>query len=74
MWDQRRGELWARMETHFHTTELHRQTLEDHGAIVAALEAHRQDAARLAMHRHLDRVAREFQRRWDRGAARATGH
>jgi GntR family uxuAB operon transcriptional repressor len=73
MWDQRRGELWARMETHFHTSELHRRTLEDHGAIVAALEARDQEAARLAMHRHVDRVVREFQRRWEAGA-RPAGH
>jgi DNA-binding FadR family transcriptional regulator len=73
MWVQRRGELWSRMETHFHTAELHRRTLEDHGAIVAALEARDQDAARLAMHRHLDRVVREFQRRWEAGA-RPAGH
>ncbi len=65
MWDQRRGELWARMEAHFHTPKLHARTLEDHAAIIAALEAHDPDAARAAMHRHLARVGRDFQRQWD---------
>jgi DNA-binding FadR family transcriptional regulator len=74
MWDQRRGELWSRMEAHFHTPELHARTLEDHAAIVAALEARDPEAARAAMHRHLTRVAREFQRKWDGGGARPAGH
>jgi DNA-binding FadR family transcriptional regulator len=65
LWDQRRGELWTRIEDHFHTPALREKTLLDHEAIVAALEAHDADAAREAMHRHLRRVAREFQRRWD---------
>ncbi len=65
LWDQRRGELWTRIEDHFHTPALREQTLTDHEAIVTALEAHDADAARDAMHRHLRRVAREFQRRWD---------
>jgi len=65
LWDQRRGGLWARMENHFHTPALRAKTLTDHEAIVAALEARDADAARAAMHRHLQRVAREFQRRWD---------
>jgi DNA-binding FadR family transcriptional regulator len=65
LWDQRRGELWTRIEDHFHTPALREKTLTDHEAIVAALEAHDADGARDAMHRHLRRVAREFQRRWD---------
>ncbi len=72
MWDQRRGDLWAKIEEHFHTPALRAKTLTDHEAIVAALEARDSDAAREAMHRHLARVAREFQRRWD-GRARRDG-
>ncbi|MFO1282399.1 MAG: FadR/GntR family transcriptional regulator [Burkholderiales bacterium] len=63
LWEQRRGELWTRIERHFHTPELRERALEDHGAIVEALAAGDPDAARAAMHRHLARVAREFQRR-----------
>jgi DNA-binding FadR family transcriptional regulator len=65
LWDQRKGDLWARIEEHFHTPALRAKTLIDHEAIVAAIEARDADAARLAMHRHLQRVAHEFQRRID---------
>ena len=65
LWDQRRGDLWARTEAHFHTAALRAKTLMDHETIVAALEARDPDAARSAMHHHLRRVAREFQRGWD---------
>ena len=66
LWDQR-AELWGRMQHHFHTAELAQKTIEDHDAIVGAIAAHDADAARAAMHRHLSRVAREFQRGVDRG-------
>jgi hypothetical protein len=65
LWDLRGGEIWTRIEAYFHTPALRAKTLTDHEAIVAALEAHDADGAREAMHRHLRRVAREFQRRWD---------
>lgn len=74
LWDQRRGELWTKIEEHFHTPALREKTLSDHGAIIAALAARDSDGARAAMHRHLARVEREFQRKWDaiapRGGAR----
>jgi len=69
LWDLRRGELWSRIEVHFHTAALRAKTLADHEAIVAALAVHDPDGARKAMHRHLERVVREFQRRWDEPAA-----
>jgi len=62
LWDARRGELWARIEHHFQTPELRSRTIVDHAAIVDALAAGDGEAARDAMHRHLARVAREFQR------------
>jgi len=61
LWDQR-AELWGRMQHHFHTRELAQQTIRDHAAIVRAVAARDADGARAAMHRHLARVAREFQR------------
>jgi len=65
LWEQRRGELWTKIEQHFHTRALRDKTLADHEAIVAALAARDSAAARAAMHRHLARVEREFQRKWD---------
>lgn len=73
LWDQRRGDLWKRIERHFHTPALRVRTLADHEAIVAAIAARDPDAARAAMHRHLNRVAREFQRRIDEAPAPAAG-
>ena len=70
LWDQR-AELWGRMQQHFHTTGLTERTVRDHAAIVAAVAAHNPDGARAAMHRHLARVAREFQRGVDKSVAPA---
>jgi DNA-binding FadR family transcriptional regulator len=69
LWNQR-AELWGRMQQHFHTTDLAAQTIGDHAAIVQAVAAHDAAAARLAMHRHLSRVIKEFQSGLD-DAARA---
>ena len=61
LWNQR-ADLWGRMQRHFHTETLAKQTIRDHAAILAAIATRDADAARAAMHRHLGRVAREFQR------------
>ncbi|HET7135977.1 MAG TPA: FadR/GntR family transcriptional regulator [Casimicrobiaceae bacterium] len=70
LWNQR-AELWGRLQRHFHTDDLARRTIRDHAAIASAVEARDADAARAAMHRHLARVMREFQRNVDAGAAGA---
>ena len=67
LWDQR-AELWGRLQQHFHTAELAERTIRDHAAIAAAVESHNPEAARAAMHRHLARVMREFQRGVDHAA------
>ncbi len=61
LWNQR-AEPWGRMQQHFHTEALVRQTIRDHGAILAALAARDAEAARAAMRRHIGRVMRQFQR------------
>jgi DNA-binding FadR family transcriptional regulator len=74
LWAQR-AELWGRMQEHFHTTDLARQTIRDHAAIVKAIAAHDASGARAAMRRHIARVVHEFERGLE-GAAqmqRATG-
>lgn len=65
LWQQRRGKLWERIEGHFHTQKMRDSVLLDHTAIIDAIEERSPDAARTAMHKHLARVAREFQRQWD---------
>ena len=66
LWDQRAGDLWAKIEQHFHTPVMRRKTLADHRAILAALVARDAEGARAAMRRHLARVIEEFQRRIER--------
>ena len=61
LWNQR-AELWGRIQQHFHTEALAKQTLRDHAAILAAVAARDSDAARAAMHRHIGGVAHDFQR------------
>jgi len=61
LWEQR-AELWGRLQQHFHTPDLARKTIRDHMAILGAIEARDPAAARAAMHRHIGRVVREFQR------------
>jgi DNA-binding FadR family transcriptional regulator len=61
LWAQR-AELWGRMQKHFHTTDLARQTIRDHAAIVKAIAAHDASGARAAMRRHIARVVHEFER------------
>ena len=70
LWNQRAG-LWGRLQQHFHTRELAVQTIRDHAAIAKAIAVHDPDAARAAMHRHLSRVVRVFQRGVDAEAGRS---
>jgi DNA-binding FadR family transcriptional regulator len=65
LWQQRRGKLWSRIEAYFHTQKMRDGVLLDHTAIIDALEERDANAAREAMHKHLARVEREFQRQWD---------
>jgi GntR family transcriptional repressor for pyruvate dehydrogenase complex len=62
LWDQGRGALWKQMEHHFATPALWAETIEDHRAVVDAIEAGNAAQARKAMHEHLTRVHREFAR------------
>jgi DNA-binding FadR family transcriptional regulator len=62
LWDQGRGALWRQMEHHFSTPALWAETLRDHEAVVAAIEAGSATKARKTMHEHLTRVHREFAR------------
>ena len=70
LWNQR-AELWGRLQRHFHTAELAKKTIRDHAAILSAIAARDPKGARAAMHRHLARVVREFQRGVDDGGPAA---
>jgi DNA-binding FadR family transcriptional regulator len=71
LWNQR-AELWGRMQRHFHTATLAHETIRDHAAILGAISARDPAGARAAMHRHLTRVVREFQRGLDGRERRAS--
>ena len=71
LWNQR-AELWGRMQRHFHTVALAHETIRDHAGILEAIAARDPAAARAAMHRHLTRVVREFQRGVDGRERRAS--
>jgi GntR family transcriptional regulator, uxu operon transcriptional repressor len=61
LWNQR-GRLWTKLQDHFQTEELRRETLTDHRLIFAAIAAHDPAEARRAMRAHLERVTRTFSR------------
>lgn len=61
LWRQR-GSLWTKLQDHFQTEELRRETLSDHRRIFVAIAAHDPANARRAMRAHLERVTRTFSR------------
>ena len=70
LWEQRAGPLFVTLEHHFDTPDLWRAAIDEHAAVMAAIERHDPGAARAAMRRHMDMAARRFQRSWsanDRG-------
>jgi DNA-binding FadR family transcriptional regulator len=70
LWEQRAGPLFVTLEHHFDTPDLWRAAIDEHNAVMAAIERHDPGAARAAMRRHMDMAARRFQRSWsanDRG-------
>ena len=69
LWNQR-AELWGRMQQHFHTARSGAQDDSRSCGDPGGDRRARSDAARAAMHRHLARVVREFQRGVDGSRAR----
>jgi DNA-binding FadR family transcriptional regulator len=66
LWGHCRGRLWQRVERHFQAPEVMATVVDDHRAILRAIESHDGREARAAMHRHLEHVDREFHRAWRR--------
>ena len=56
LWDMQRGALYERLEDHFSTAPMRDLAIEDHRRIGAALSARDPEAARDAMHAHLERI------------------
>ena len=64
MWDQAKGPVWAKIDEHFHTTQLRQASQEDHERVFNALLARDAPGARAAMRAHLERVMVEFTQAW----------
>lgn len=65
-WDSRRGPVFVRLGGHFETVESWRAAIVEHQAILSAIRARDPDAARAAMHLHMDRSHHRFSASWRR--------
>jgi DNA-binding FadR family transcriptional regulator len=67
LWAQRTGPLFLRLEHHFDTPELWGAAIEEHEAVVDAIEARSPGVARKAMRRHMKMAAKRFSTSWQKG-------
>ncbi|HTS22313.1 MAG TPA: FadR/GntR family transcriptional regulator [Casimicrobiaceae bacterium] len=65
LWDERTGPLFARLEHHYDSPDQWSRAIAEHRVVLDAIAERDADAARAAMHRHLDRAYRRFSRSWD---------
>jgi len=65
-WDSRRGPLFERLGGHFETVDSWRSAISEHEAIFEAVRNHNPDAARAAMHEHMDQSHKRFSVSWRR--------
>jgi DNA-binding FadR family transcriptional regulator len=66
LWDERTAPLFTQLSAHFDTPKSWASAIEEHQGVVDAIRARDADAARAAMHGHLDKAARRFGRSWER--------
>ncbi len=64
LYDQRNTPLFDLMGRHFENEKTWRMAIAEHKAVVTAITAHKPDAARAAMHRHLQRSQERFADAW----------
>jgi DNA-binding FadR family transcriptional regulator len=67
--DSRLGPLFKRLGGHFETGKSWQSAIAEHEAIAAAIMARDPDAARAAMHEHMDRAHQRFSVSWRRAHA-----
>ena len=63
-WASRRGPLYERMEEHFETVNSWRWAIDEHTTILDAVRNRDAEAARLAMHQHMDKAHTRFSVSW----------
>jgi GntR family transcriptional regulator, uxu operon transcriptional repressor len=64
VWDRRKGDMWEKIEEHFHTSALRQSAIDDHQRIFNALHARDPIMAKTQMKMHIERVIREFGKAW----------
>lgn len=65
-WDARHGTLFQRFGGHFETPRGWRSAIAEHSLVLAAIRQRDADAARRAMHAHMDRTHARFSASWRR--------
>lgn len=65
-WDSRKGPIFTRLGQHFDTDASWRAAIAEHEAIRDAIAGRDAEAARAAMHAHMDKAHRRFSAGWRR--------
>ncbi len=73
LWDLRESPVYANLMRHAVTDGVRTRSIADHERILKALAARDPTGARLAMQKHIDRVAREYERDWPLVASEMNG-
>ncbi len=73
LWDLRASPVYASLLRHTATDGVRARSIADHERILKALAARDPAGAKAAMQRHLDRVAREYERDWPLVASERIG-
>ena len=63
-WDSRKGPIFTRLGGYFETVKSWRSAIAEHEAIRNAIAARDADAARRAMHEHMDKSHQRFSASW----------
>ena len=74
LYDMRNSPLFEQFGQHFESADSWRTAVAEHRAIVQALAAHDPDAARAAMHQHLQRSHDSYAEAWPPGDGRTAHH
>ena len=63
-YDARRGPIFSRLGGHFENAKSWKAAIREHENVLAAIAAHDPEAARAAMHAHLDNSHKRFSASW----------
>ena len=70
-WDARKGPLFERLGDYFETPDSWRSAIAEHQRVLQALQAGDADAARAAMHHHMDQSHERFNASWPQPKGKA---